>query len=433
MEHSDHGLVRRLRLDKVRSFEAAEIDFAPRVTVLLGENGSGKTTVAEMLALLLVPPGERLIAFPRRHGADRGRAEVFVAGSDQPAAVWDSTDEPGASQPSNPGRPVFAYGRFRQFFTTDQGERRRINNPGEDLGDLAHASRRDSILTLFRPDPGLLQDLSRALVALHYGAETLADARLSAVWTRLNQSLKALERGFDGIEIEEGEYEYIPRLVRKKARLALNELSDGYQSVLTILFDLVLRYAFRFITLPDPLLAAAIVVIDEIDLHLHPRLQRTVLNQFTKVFPNTQFIVTTHSPAVVQGAVDAGHRIVSLTESGGISKAKPLGPGTMRDLKGAEIGALLLDRRLFGVGSRYSSEYSAIEDRIDALEQRIESGTATEADEKQLFKDLETLQGLMVKDEGRRAEGGVMAQMADLRRAFLQDLAELKREQEKGA
>ncbi|WP_295435400.1 AAA family ATPase [uncultured Thiodictyon sp.] len=433
MEHSDHGLVRRLRLDKVRSFEAAEIDFAPRVTVLLGENGSGKTTVAEMLALLLVPPGQRLIAFPRRHGADRGRAEVFLAGRDQPAAVWDSAEDPSADQRPVPGRPVFAYGRFRQFFTVDQGERRRINNPGEDLGDLAHSSRRDSILTLFRPDPGLLQDLSRALVALHYGAQTLADARLTAVWTRLNQSLKALECGFDRIEIEEGEYEYIPRLVRKKARLALSELSDGYQSVLTILFDLVLRYAFRFITLPDPLLAAAIVVIDEIDLHLHPRWQRTVLNQFTKVFPNTQFIVTTHSPAVVQGAVDAGHRIISLTESGGISKAKPLSPSTMRDLKGAEIGALLLDRRLFGVGSRYSSEYSAIEDRIDDLEQRIESGTATEADEKQLFKDLETLQGLMVKDEGRRAEGGVMAQMADLRRAFLQDLAELKREQEKGA
>ena len=176
MEHSDHGLVRRLRLDRVRSFEAAEID-------------------------------------------------------------------------------------FRQFFTVDQGERRRIDNRGEDLGDLAHSSRWDSILTLFRPDPGLLQDLSRALVALHYGAQTLADPRLGAVWTRLDQSLKALDCGFD----------------------------------------------------------------------------------------------------------------------------------------------------------------------------RIESGTATEADEKQLFKDLETLQGLMVKDEGRRAEGGVMAQMADLRRAFLQDLADLKREQEKGA
>ncbi|WP_295457013.1 AAA family ATPase [uncultured Thiodictyon sp.] len=434
MENTHPGVVRRLRLDKVRSFDTAEVDFSPRVTVLLGENGAGKTTIAEMLALLLVPAAERpQVSFPLRRGTAQGRAEVFFDADDHPAAVWESGNDTGAERRPNPGRPVFAYGRFRQFFTTDQGERRRINNPAEDLGDLAHWSRRNSIITLFRPDEQLLQELSRALVALHYGADTLADPRLGAVWKRLNASLKTLDCGFERIEIEEGEYEYCPRLLRKKVRLAPNELSDGYQSVLAMLFDLVLRYAFRFITLPDPLLAAATIVIDEIDLHLNPRWQRTVLAQLTALFPNTQFIVTTHSPAVVQAAVDVGHSIISLTESGGVSKVKPLGRNTLRDLKGAEIGALLLDRRLFSVGSRYSSEYSAIEDRIDDLESRIESGTATEADEKQLFKDLETMQGLMAKDEGRRAEGGLMAQMADLRRAFLQDLVELKWEQEKGA
>jgi hypothetical protein len=423
--------IRRLRLANVRSFESAQIDFAPGVTVLLGENGSGKTTVAEMLALMLVPPAERPVSFPLRRGAERGRAEIFIGDSDRPAITWGADETGGDDAAPDLRRPVFAYGRFRQFFAAQDPVRRRINNPGQDLGDLAYWAGRDPIRTLFHPDPDLLPDLARFLVALHYGAETLALPRLREVWQHLNGSLKGLECGFDRIEIEEGEYEYIPRLVRKKVRLALSELSDGYQSVLAMLFDLIGRYVFRFITLDDPLLAEATVVIDEIDLHLHPRWQRTVLAQLIAVFPKTQFVVTTHSPAVVQGAVDAGHSIVALTESRGVSKVRTIGPGTLRDLKGAEIGALLLDRRLFGVGSRYSSEYSAIEDRIDVLESRIESGTATEADEKQLFKDLETIQGLMVKDESRRAEGGVMAQVADLRRAFLQDLAELKREQER--
>jgi energy-coupling factor transporter ATP-binding protein EcfA2 len=427
----DH--IRRLRLENVRGFESAQIDFAPGVTVLLGENGSGKTTVAEMLALLLVPPAERPVAFPLRRGAQRGRVEIFASDDDRPTAVWDSGEDAASRAAAELRRPVFAYGRFRQLFVAQEGQRRRINNPGQDLGDLAHWSDWDPIRTLFGPNEDLLADLARFLVALHFGATTLADPRLRAVWQRLNDSLQTLECGFDRIEIEEGEYEYLPRLVRKKVRLALDELSDGYQSVLVMLFDLIRRYTFRFITLADPLLAQATVVIDEIDLHLHPRWQRTVLAQLIAVFPNTQFVVTTHSPAVVQGAVDAGHSIVTLSESRGRSSAKPLGQGKLRELKGAEIGALLLDRRLFGVGSRYSSEYSAIEDRIDALEKRIESGEATEDEERQLFQDLETLQGLMVKDESRRAQGGLMAQMADLRRAFLKDLAELKREQEKDA
>ncbi|WP_250558852.1 AAA family ATPase, partial [Escherichia coli] len=48
-----------------------------------------------------------------------------------------------------------------------------------------------------------------------------------------------------------------------------------------------------------PLLGEAIVLIDEIDLHLHPKWQRDVLKKLTETFPNCQFIVSTHSPQII--------------------------------------------------------------------------------------------------------------------------------------
>ncbi len=56
---------------------------------------------------------------------------------------------------------------------------------------------------------------------------------------------------------------------------------------------------------PDPLAGPAVVLVDEIDLHLHPRWQRELIGFLTERFPSTQFIVTSHSPLVVQAATDA--------------------------------------------------------------------------------------------------------------------------------
>lgn len=81
----------------------------------------------------------------------------------------------------------------------------------------------------------------------------------------------------------------------------LNQLSDGYRTTLALVADLACRMveANPPGILPDPLQTEAIVLIDEIDLHLHPRWQQTILLDFQRVFPNTQFIVTTHSPQVL--------------------------------------------------------------------------------------------------------------------------------------
>ena len=82
--------------------------------------------------------------------------------------------------------------------------------------------------------------------------------------------------------------------------LDLRQLSDGERSMIALVLDLARRLALANPKLADPTSEGrAIVLIDEIDLHLHPRWQREVVHKLTRTFPNCQFIATTHSPQII--------------------------------------------------------------------------------------------------------------------------------------
>ncbi len=94
----------------------------------------------------------------------------------------------------------------------------------------------------------------------------------------------------------------------------LSGLGLGYRTAIAWMVDLAVRLFRRYPNSEDPLSEPAIVLVDEIDLHLHPKWQRTIMSFLTERFPNTQFIVTAHSPLVVQAAKDAN--IVLLRREG---------------------------------------------------------------------------------------------------------------------
>ena len=81
--------------------------------------------------------------------------------------------------------------------------------------------------------------------------------------------------------------------------LALDQLSDGQRAVLALAADLAWRMAQGNPHLENPLTSEAIVLIDEVELHLHPSWQQRILIDLQRTFPNTQFIVSTHSPQVL--------------------------------------------------------------------------------------------------------------------------------------
>ncbi len=94
-----------------------------------------------------------------------------------------------------------------------------------------------------------------------------------------------------------------PRLQMKidKGNMSLNvsQMSDGEKCTMALLGDLARRLTLANPALENPLLGKGIVLIDEIELHMHPSWQRKILSTLKKTFPNVQFIVTTHSPIIL--------------------------------------------------------------------------------------------------------------------------------------
>lgn len=131
--------------------------------------------------------------------------------------------------------------------------------------------------------------------------------------------------------------------------LRLEQLSDGYKIVIAMVADMASRMAEGNPEMINPLEADGVVLIDEIDLHLHPLWQRSILLQLSNVFPNVQFIVTTHSPIMLLGAYDIA-QVIRLD-------------GCMVEQSGADysnydVGQLLLSE-LFGMKSILSPHFDA--------------------------------------------------------------------------
>jgi len=123
-------------------------------------------------------------------------------------------------------------------------------------------------------------------------------ADLQAVRQALKLTIEGLERVyFDGspprLMVEIREFDGSLR------SFELAQLSDGYRNLLALVLDFARRLAQANPNWPNPLEAPGILLIDEIELHLHPRWQQKVIPVLRAAFPNTQLIVSTHSPAVL--------------------------------------------------------------------------------------------------------------------------------------
>lgn len=97
-----------------------------------------------------------------------------------------------------------------------------------------------------------------------------------------------------------------------KYRFALNELSDGYKSTLSMIGDIAYRMAVLNPQLGGEILAETpgVILIDEIDLHLHPQWQQTIAKDLQTIFPKVQFIITSHAPAVIHSIEKENIRIL---------------------------------------------------------------------------------------------------------------------------
>lgn len=107
--------------------------------------------------------------------------------------------------------------------------------------------------------------------------------------------------------------------------LSVNQLSDGERNTLALVGDIARRLSLLNLKGDaDAILAGqGVVLIDEIELHLHPKWQREVISKLETTFPNCQFIVTTHSPQVLSQVHEDDVWILRLNQQGEVEAARP--------------------------------------------------------------------------------------------------------------
>jgi predicted ATPase len=335
--------IQRVVLENLKGFKSLDFSFVrpdgclPGWTVLTGDNGSGKTAILKAIALALVGPdvGRALQPSLRgwiREGCSEAKVEVQVRVQDQDKfttgrradSFWAEIElqkngGPEISMKSGSKRRgiksslngpwaentggwfAAGYGPFRRLYGASPEAQRLMSGP----------NRVARFATMFKEDATLLEceiwlrDLSHKSLE-----ERPRETRvLSQVCTLLNDDFLR-----NGLRVERVDSDGLWLRDAAGTILSLSDMSEGYRAALALMID-ILRHMDQVygdqnlvesneegLIVPH----AGVVLIDEIDAHLHPAWQREIGFWLKKRFPLVQFLVTTHSALVCQAADENG-------------------------------------------------------------------------------------------------------------------------------
>lgn len=344
-DHEEHNMyLSKLEIRNIRSIEHFVMEFPTGEEagwhVLIGANGSGKSSILRAIALGFIGPKEILRLDPiwedwLRTGFEKGTIEIdfdinplngFFLSSELGARGGIlSIEKSGETIELTTDKPQ-SWLDMQHFFSCGFGPFRRFTGGNVNLEQ--HYLRNPRIgahLSLFKEDVALteisvwLKDVyTRKLEEdrrpKKQGIElksqrTYSNLIYDGVLHFVNKA-GLLPEGFRFIEITaDGPFFKDPN----GARLHLYSLSEGIKSILSLTFEMIRLmlgwYSPRELfsdplgkkPLNDFIPVKGVVLIDEIDAHLHPTWQTKIGKWFTKNFPNIQFIVTTHSPLICRG------------------------------------------------------------------------------------------------------------------------------------
>lgn len=374
-------------LDGYRGMGDFDLDLHPRLTVLIGANGAGKTSVLDALAMLLgrlfdgLPPDpthrewsldDITVSRDRLEGTatlEIGRSSVKLrqgrdldgpAGGEAPTDIVRRLRAQVRAEPDQASLPVAVY------YTTD-----RSRASGEAPGEPSAAPPWQLRLETYRGALTGQQTGFGGFFRWFKAREDLENAERTRDPQYRDRPLSAVRRAI--ADLMPGFHD--PRIQRRPLRfcvdkgsttLTSDQLSSGERGLIALVGDLARRLADANPGRPDPLHGPGIVLIDEVELHLHPGWQRTVLPRLLRAFPGCQLVVTSHSPQVV-GHVEADQVRILRREAGRVGVSQPDGA------YGLDANRLLED--VFGV-DRQPEEIGR---RMRELYAHLDAGRVDEA------------------------------------------------------
>jgi predicted ATP-binding protein involved in virulence len=400
-----------LLLENFKGFQRRELTFHPQFNLVVGENGTGKTSLLDALAVAvgswflgvdgvdtrhIYPHEVRLQAFPSEAGTHwEGQYPCFIEASGSighAPTIWRrSLNGPGgrttrigaagikklAEQATRAVRegqsinlPLISYyGTGRLWLVPrEQGQ---VKEPPSSLL-TKQLSRLDGYKTSVDPRlsvSALTQWLARqSWLSFQQGGQD------SQSFQVVRRALVQFIPGVEDLYFDANLGEVILRFANGDQQPFMN-LSDGQRAMLAVVGDLAQKAATLNPHLGADVLreTEGVVMIDELDLHLHPTWQRHVIEDLRTTFPKIQFICTTHSPFLIQ-SLRSGEELLMLE---GQPTAK------LGDLSIAEIA-----EGIQGVpDTSVSARYAEMKDTAKNYLQALEDTTLSPADKSDAFKD----------------------------------------------
>lgn len=348
MEGRYHMKLSELIIMDFRGFAGADIKLEGKSAIFFGINGAGKTSVLRSINLLYANIINKVVNRKElrqkynielediRHGKAHTKIQgKFILRSGDDEAVWydrqmerktgkrthfknnlekiaDSIQKSYRNDESQDCVPVFVnYGTNR--LVLDIPLRIRTHHEFDVYSTYEKAiENRIDFRTFFE----WYRDQEDAENAIKVEKKDFKymDRSLNAV----KKAIMAMLPGFENIHIIRK-----PRLAmvveKEGIQLNVSQLSDGEKCVLALFGDLAKRLSLANPNLENPLLGEGVVLIDEIELHMHPSWQRVILSTLRNTFPNIQFIITTHSP-IVLSEVDNSYKVFFMSNDKGGTK-----------------------------------------------------------------------------------------------------------------
>ncbi|WP_437736260.1 AAA family ATPase [Sorangium sp. So ce1335] len=382
--------VTRLVLTDFRGIDQLTLALSSRqTTVLVGTNGSGKTTLLDAAVLLLSQLQSGILdekGPPRKYTDEdimNGRLSFSIeitADVGGCPVTWALAHERGGAAPEGEEArlreldervtriraeiargdvclPVAVYYPVNRA-VLDIPLRIRTRHPFDPLEayDGALAGGRSNFRRFFewfrnRED---LENERRVEYSRH------RDHQLEAV----RRAIESIVPEFSGLRVQRSPVGMV--VTKGEWTLYVDQLSQGEKCLLATVGDLARRLAMANPFADDPLQGGGVVLIDELELHLHPGWQRRIVPALERTFPNCQFLVTTHSPAVL-GHVEHEAVIILKPEGTGVRVARP------DTSKGMDVNRILED--LLDVPAR-PEEFQV---KLDELHRRLDEGDTVAA------------------------------------------------------
>ena len=382
--------VEHLELTNFRGIDRLRLHFQERTNVLVGVNGSGKSAILDCATILLSRltarirtvsgKGRSILVSDISNGHAEARVEISVAYRGT-RYQW-SVARYRRGRTRRMGSNIGGLGELANLLRSDLGEhsvaslplavsypvnrsvldiplRIRKKHPFDQLSAYDRAL--DGGSSNFRVFFEWFREREDLENENRIGESSYRDPQLSAVRNAISMFMP----GFAGLRVRRSPL----RMVAQKddRELSVNQLSDGEKCTLAMVGDLARRLAMANPALANPLHGAGVVLIDEVDLHLHPGWQRHIIDALPDTFPNCQVLLSTHSPEIL-GHVKARNVWMLERTDAGLTASHP------EDSYGREV-SMILESIM-----KTSARPRVVEKRLGILFRTIEQGDVHEAE-----------------------------------------------------